>query len=656
MRKPIFLSLTFCLLFLFKLQAQNTEIDSLIQLANLATPEEKPTIYNHLSSLYHFEDPQQTIDYAYLALSIAVELNNKEEEYSALRNIGSGYRMQGNNQKAIKYHLQAFDLSKEINKLDLIASVYIELGIDYAESGNFEKSTENFLNSLATYEAMLADSNDLVVRNNYALCLNNVAMNYDLLEMHDKSLEYYNKSMKISKEIGDDELLADVLNNIGLVYELKGEYNKSLDYLKQALAIHESRGNPRTIAIANANIALIYSSLEEYTKSLEYHKRTLKAFSKFEDPANEALAIVNVASTYIQMNQPEKAYPYIKDAIEMASMVQAKSTLRICYELLAEYYVKTNNYVKAFESQQKVIAIKDSLYKIELTENIAEMQTRYETQKKEQEIQLLTKDKKIQNLKLRKQRTQLWLMVGGILFLIVLAYFVFNSYKLRQQQYQTDLEKKNLETEQRMLRSQMNPHFIFNSMNSIQSYISGNDNFTAMTYLSKFAQLMRGILENSRQVMISFEEEITTLNLYIELEQLRFKNKFEFKLTIEPELHPDITYIPPMLVQPFAENAIKHGLKNKDGNGLLQINFTKKDRLIECVIEDNGIGREQANALNKNKSKDHQSLGMQVTRERLEGLKRDKNVKSELSIIDLTNDEGKAAGTRVIVTFPFEEE
>ncbi|MCD4731387.1 MAG: hypothetical protein K8R74_12350, partial [Bacteroidales bacterium] len=133
-------------------------------------------------------------------------------------------------------------------------------------------------------------------------------------------------------------------------------------------------------------------------------------------------------------------------------------------------------------------------------------------------------------------------------------------------------------------------------------------------------------------------------------------NKFDFRLKIDPELYPETTYIPPMLVQPFVENAIKHGLKNKDGDGLLKIGFTKKDRLIECVIEDNGIGREQANAMNKDRNKDHQSLGMQVTHERIDAFKKEKNTDSDLNIIDLKSKDGKGSGTKVNVLFPYEEE
>jgi len=637
-------------------QSQEIEIDSLLQQLEHVQDNKKANIYNQLSELYTYENVQKSIEFAKQALHLAEDSENREDQSTALRNIGTGYRIQGDMRIAVDYHLQAVDIILEMNKPAYLAHAYSDLGIDYAEMGDYDKSTEYFLKSLSTYEAILVEREDPAIRFNYAICLNNVGINYDLLGLHDKAMEAYQESMKISKEIGDDELTADGLNNIGLIFELKGEYGKALDYLKQALIIYEILGYKRTIGIATANIGLIYSSLEEYDQSLTYHQRTLDIFKQIEDKSSEALATVNIASTYMDMNRPGSAYPYIIRAIDMASEINSKTTLEMGYEILSEYYRATNNFKDAYEIQKKANALKDSLYKLELTENIAEMQTKYETEKKEQEIQLLTKDNEIQNLKIKKQSTQLYFLVSFVVLILLVSYLIFNRYKLKQKQYQSDLEKKNLETEQRMLRSQMNPHFIFNSMNSIQSYISGNDNFTAMTYLSKFAQLMRGILENSRQVMISLEDEINTLNLYVELEQLRFKNKFEFKLQVDPTLYPETTYIPPMLVQPFAENAIKHGLKNINGNGLLDIRFAKKDGLIKCIIKDNGIGRESASTMNENRSKDHQSLGMQVTKERIDAFKHEKNSNSNLEIIDLKNNEGKASGTKVNVLFPYEEE
>ena len=656
MHKVPYFFLVFNFLFQTHLYSQNTKIDSLILLLDDVEQGEKALIFNQLSKLYYYENPQQTIDYGNQALIIANEFENKEEQYYALVNIGVGYSLLGDNREPIKYHKQALSIAEELSDENKLSNIYNELGIDYKYDGDFEKAIEFLLKSLAAKETLLLKNNTHKNKKSIANALNNIGVVYDDMGFYDKALEYYQKALKIRREIDDKKGLASVLHNIGIIYEEKGKFEKSLEYYLQSLSIKEKFSSKRSIAITIGNIGIIYLDLGEYEKALEYHKKALTTYREVEDQRAESNILNSIADIYLEMKQPSKAYPYIIEAMEIAKEIDSKSNLVNSYKFLAAYYSDTKNYQKAYMVQQDLINLNDSMYTLEMTESIAEMQTKYETQKKEQEIQLLTKDKKIQTLKLKKQRTQFWLLAGSIMFFLIVAYFVFTSYRLRQKNYRTALEKKNLETEQRMLRSQMNPHFIFNSMNSIQSYISGNDNFNAMTYLSKFAQLMRGILENSRKTMISLEEEINTLKLYIELERLRFKNKFEFKLEIDPELYPETTYIPPMLAQPFVENAIKHGLKSKDGNGKLHIGFKKKNQLIECTIEDNGIGREQANALNENRNKDHQSLGMQVTNERIIGFKNEKNTKSSLTIVDLKDNEGKASGTLVNVLFPYEEE
>jgi len=191
-------------------------------------------------------------------------------------------------------------------------------------------------------------------------------------------------------------------------------------------------------------------------------------------------------------------------------------------------------------------------------------------------------------------------------------------------------------------------------MNSIQSFISGNDSFTAMTYLSKFAQLMRFILENSRKSFIALSDEINTLELYIELERIRFNKEFNFEISVDPEIPVDAVYIPPMLIQPFVENAIKHGLRDSVSEGLLEIIFTKKSNLITCLVRDNGIGRERAQINKSETGKTHVSLGMQVTQERLISLSQGTSVSYNFEISDLENKNREATGTQVIINLPGE--
>ena len=225
--------------------------------------------------------------------------------------------------------------------------------------------------------------------------------------------------------------------------------------------------------------------------------------------------------------------------------------------------------------------------------------------------------------------------------------------KAAEAQQKTQMEKEILELEQKALRLQMNPHFIFNALNSIQSQIGTDNEQAARYYLAKFSRLMRQILDNSRQVSISLEEEVNTLENYLLIEKFCNGDRFDYKITVDENLETDYIKLPPMLLQPFIENAIKHGLKYIDGKrGMIEVSFREKDNLLECSVSDNGIGRVKAEELNKNsKETYHKSTALLVTQERLDLLQEDKTVRS-LEIIDLYDGAGNALGTKVVVRVP----
>jgi sensor histidine kinase YesM len=217
----------------------------------------------------------------------------------------------------------------------------------------------------------------------------------------------------------------------------------------------------------------------------------------------------------------------------------------------------------------------------------------------------------------------------------------------------TELNKKIANIESQALRAQMNPHFIFNTLSSIQHYISNNDTDAALKYLSKFAKLMRKIMDNSKQQMIAVAEEINALNLYLELEVMRFDKKFEYQIIIDPEIDQTYDRIPSMLIQPYVENAIIHGLLPKQGNGKIFIELKKLNDTLLCTIKDNGIGREKSMEFKKNRVQQHKSMGMSITKERLDILNSSLNSNINAEIIDLFEN-GNSSGTKVQLIIPLE--
>ena len=254
---------------------------------------------------------------------------------------------------------------------------------------------------------------------------------------------------------------------------------------------------------------------------------------------------------------------------------------------------------------------------------------------------------------------QWWVMPSAIILIVsLISFFVYSRFKRIKEKNAIEkerlvMEKNIIELEQEAARLQMNPHFIFNSLNSIQGFISTNDPFQAKRYLAKFARLMRLILENAREEYIPLENELDILRNYMELEKLSTKNKFEFAINLTEDIDPENTEIPPMMIQPFVENAIIHGIKKKEGSGHIDLNFHISENVIVCEIVDNGIGRKASQENKSQVKKKHKSAGISVTKQRLQQLSIQTGFDISVRFIDLEEND-QALGTKVVITMPYE--
>lgn len=239
---------------------------------------------------------------------------------------------------------------------------------------------------------------------------------------------------------------------------------------------------------------------------------------------------------------------------------------------------------------------------------------------------------------------------GGLLTLYLLFQFRIRQLKARERNLQ--LQKSMLELEQKALRLQMNPHFIFNALNSIKGCMATGDLQLARKNLVKFAQLMRLILDNSRAAFVPVDNEIRMLEHYLDLEQLSRPDKFEYKIIVDPAIELETMKIPPMLVQPFVENSVLHGIAPLDRPGRIEMKFQLEGQRIRCTITDNGIGRSKARELRDEDHDGHKSAGISVTEERLKLLQIGSEENYQVRIIDLKNAEGQPTGTRVEVLMP----
>lgn len=444
-------------------------------------------------------------------------------------------------------------------------------------------------------------------------------------------------------------------NSLGLAYVELNNSDSALIYLNKALAIKDEIKDSASMAMIYNNLGDAYIKKGNYDKASNNIQIALELSKKYFDDYNEVIAYSSLGKMFLTSNNT-KALRYYNLAIAGALKYGINDVIIESYEELYKHFKKKHKYNKALEYYEKYMTLSDSIHGAESLLKIEDIETKYEVDKKDQEIELLQKEQEIKDIlhqsKQEKSKSQLTMLMLALGLISLTAITIIIWYRNKQQVKINKLEKRSLKVETQMLRSQMNPHFIFNSLNSIQSFISERDTIDAERYLSKFAKLMRLILDNSRQSYILLEDEINTLNLYLELEQLRFDKRFDFEININ-NIDDEFTLVPPMLAQPYVENAILHGLASKTG-GLITIDYKQIGNKIICSIDDNGIGRKESEKLKKNQIHKKSSLGIKVTQERIDLLSEERKLDLKIEITDKYDNE-EALGTKVIIEMPFTE-
>jgi len=532
---------------------------------------------------------------------------------NALKQLGLAYK---NNQqidsslfsfyKAIEIYESIIQETKEIpNEVpEQLSTAYNELAEINADNANPEKAIE-FNNKALT----ISNQHNLPTRLIYAYLTRSKI--YWSMGAADSSKAACLAGLNIALNLNNNDLTGRLYNNLGSYFYHKQAWDSCLFYFEKAYELKKGNSHEKEIIPTLNNLGLINYINKNYNQAIYYLKQAEELSQKHAISLSKAISLYYQVNTFLDMHNFEKA----KQAFE-------------AYEVASSEY-----------------------YDMEKKKQIEELDTKYQTVQKENEIKNLLKDNEIKDQKVKAKNRLLLLLLVLILLSAALIILFAKLNQLKTRAVQNELKIKNLQTEQKMLRSQMNPHFIYNSLNSIQSFISENESYLAEKYLANFAKLMRGILEHSRKEFVILDDELELLEIYLQLEKLRFNNKFNYSISVDEEIESDFIAIPPMIIQPFLENSIKHGFKNID-NGFIKIEIQLKDETLTCTIDDNGIGRE---ASMKNKSqKSHNSLGMNITAERLQNISIHNNATATVEIID-KYDGDKPLGTTVIINLPIEE-
>ena len=514
---------------------------------------------------------------------------------------------------------------KSIQKIDSLLRVsnypIHQTGLLYYEKGRVLGHLEKDDEAIASLEKALIffkkeKNKKFVAKTNMLLSDSNA-----FISKKEKALEHITIALKIYSEIGNKKGEAKSLNSLSHIEFLNGNLDKAIKYLKQASAIQLEIKEFGELAASYNNIGFVQEQIKVNDSAVVYYNKARQLNKKINrlnsDPQR------NLGYLYSINKETEKSKILYLEALKIEEQSGILALQKEIYDALLEISIKD----KSFEKSLLYVAKRDS---------VSELLSKFENKEKikliENQYILIASEKELQQEK--KSNTK-----NKIIFAILTGLLLFLGLFLVQRNRNSKLEFKQekLRLEQKMLRTQMNPHFVFNALTAIQNTLLDDDPLKSSTYLSRFAKLVRQNFEFVNKKFISLEEDLDALKNYIETQQLRFENKFDYKITIQDTIDTSFVQIPPMLLQPFIENAIEHGLKPKKAKGLLQIYISEKEKFMRFEIIDNGVG------YSKTKHSEGREHAIDVFLKRLK--LRDLGDEKLFSIKPLEN----RAGTQVII-------
>ncbi|MBO3697158.1 histidine kinase [Roseivirga sp. E12] len=514
--------------------------------------------------------------------------------------------------------------------------------------GNLFSRQDKDDSALVYYEKALDISRQIGRRQVEAASVNAIAVTYAGLDRDDLAVKYYYKSLVIAEDLKDSSQIATAVGNLATAYSRMEVGDSSLYYAKRAY----------DLALVTNEIAVKWHALNSLTIG-SYLKRDYRGALRYANQLRDEVTPIEEygflitshlyrSKTLAAQNRLNEAYSYAEKSLELAREFEVTRNEMNALNWLVELASDRRDYKNALSYEQERSVLQDSLNQVKANQRIEQLSAKYENQEKEDKIaalNLLQKESKA------RERTQLWFF-GTLTLLLIVSFLYF--YKLFKSRIEVEqLAKQKAKND--LLRSQLNPHFLFNALSSIQLFlIDKGQGSNALNYLSKFAKLMRRILENSRRDLVSLDAEVSTLRHYLDLQKIRFDNRFDYRMEIDTADDISEILIPPMFAQPFIENSLEHGIAEME-NGLILVSFKQEDDVLRFKVEDNGVGLSKATSLKKaGLDDDHEPMATKITEDRIELLK--KQLKRNISFIakDKLSDNKEIIGTEVIFELPIQ--
>jgi len=626
-------------IFLFNLTCfSQRNIDSLI----LKSIEKKETNYFRLQKC--FTKVRFSKDELNLLLMESKKHNYLLGEVYANNTKGRFYRNITEYDNAIKSYQKALELSRKIKSKEAEIVILNQLGVVYRRQDKIRVAL-NFHQSVLDLILKIEESSQDIEKSK-SIAINSIGNIYLTLKQYEKALEKFEESIALQKELNDKRGLAINHQNIGFAYKNIGDLSLALKNYRKSLKFNEENNDDLGIVICHNHISNILILQNKYEEAYNYINEIIDSAKEIGNRYYLSEVYNTLGLVLLKLDKIDESEEYLNKALEIGEQNNIPSSLILSYLHLSELNKKKENYKLALELYQKSKEIEKKIFNTKNIRYVNSLINKYDSEVSINKIKSLAKENEIARLKLFRNRNLLIITLVSIALFAVLLYAMYRHRLLKN-------DKKVIQLEQEALRIQMNPHFVFNALNSIKLYIINNEQKNAVYYLNKFSKLIRNILESTNVKEVTLTEELKTMNLYMSIENIRFSNEISYEEDISFSLNLDTIKVPPLVLQPFLENSIWHGLSSKKGEKKIKLLVRKiADEFIQIEIVDNGIGREAAFKIKESKSLKRRSIGIDLTKERLQNFSAQFQNNYLLNYTDLLDEEGNVSGTKVTLQIP----
>lgn len=628
-------------LFLSTISFSQTVDNSLIEVANTLL-EQKVKAYGAIDEkLKVFKRDSLQLQYL---VDLYKEKKYLEGESYVLNAMGEYCRNTSQYDKAILFHQKALVKAEAAENKQLHVRSLNMLGVVYRRIEDIRKALDYHQEALVLAESI--EERTVVVKKSIAVSLNSMGNIYLVLEQYDLAAQRFKKSMEIEESVGNKLGLAINYHNIGYTKEATGDLEGALIDYRKSLQYNDEIDSDLGRVICNSTIGRVYIKQEKYQKAVKILETTLEMGKELRDKFHLSGVYLNLGWVNLELKNYKLADKFLKEGLTLSKEFNLKSAEAEAYGHLSELSKNQGKFEQALVYQKQSYELNEDISNDKNFKYVNDLIAKNDQERYNLKIENLEKENATVKQTLKRNKS-IWITSSIVFaFLAIMIYILYRQRLLNN-------EKKILTLEQDMLRSQMNPHFVFNSLNSIKQYIISNEQKNAVHYLNKFAKLIRKILDASRVKVVSLGDELDTMDLYMSIENIRFSNEINFEILVDEEIDLDQIKIPSLVLQPFLENALWHGLSSKKGEKNIKLSVTKtKNDFVTIAITDNGIGRAAAQQIATNKIVKRKSIGISLTKNRLTNFVKDFKNSFTVHFIDLKDQFENPRGTEVVLHIP----